>query len=373
MYFHSPFPNLHSPNSKKLNLSKIAVVILNYNGEKLFPIFLPSVIENSNYNQFAEIIIADNASTDNSIEYLKTNYPKIRRIELTKNYGFAEGYNQALEILKDQFDYYILLNSDVEVTPNWLNPIVEIFDKDTEKSISAIQPKIRMFAQKHLFEHAGAAGGMIDYLGYPFCRGRIFDTLEEDKGQYNEKPNKQYNEQVPVFWASGAAMAIRSEVYHELGGLDKDFFAHMEEIDLCFRIHHTGKKIVYCAESTVFHLGGGTLNPMSARKTYLNFRNGLTLLLKNLPSKNLVFKIFLRMILDGIAGAKFLVDGKPKFTLAILKAHFYMYANLSSILKKRKANQRKFGTLKLPPIVYPKSIVWQYFIKKNKTYNELEK
>ncbi len=352
--------------------SKIAVVILNYNGEKLFPVFLPSVIKHST-NEFTEIIIADNASTDNSIDYLKENYPQIRRIELTQNHGFAEGYNQALTILKNegeqnqqkQFDYYILLNSDVEVTQNWLTPILEIFEKDTEKNISAIQPKIRMHAHKHLFEHAGAAGGIIDYLGYPFCRGRIFDTLEEDKGQYNN--------QISIFWASGAAMAIRAEVYHNLGGLDKDFFAHMEEIDLCWRIHHTGKKIVYCPESTVFHLGGGTLNPMSERKTYLNFRNGLTLLLKNLPSKNLFFKIYFRMILDGIAGIKFLLDGKPKFTLAILKAHFYMYANLSSILKKRKDNQNRFGTLKYPSIVYPKSIVWQYFAKKNKTFDKLER
>jgi len=352
--------------------SKIAVVILNYNGEKLFPVFLPSVIEHST-NDFTEIIIADNASTDNSIDYLKANYPQIIRIELSQNHGFAEGYNQALENLKNEgeqnnskkFDYYILLNSDVEVTQNWLNPILEIFEKDTEKNISAIQPKIRMHAHKHLFEHAGAAGGMIDYLGYPFCRGRIFDTLEEDKSQYDN--------QIPIFWATGAAMAIRAEVYHDLGGLDKDFFAHMEEIDLCWRIHHTGKKIVYCPESTIFHLGGGTLNPMSERKTYLNFRNGLTLLLKNLPSKNLFFKIYFRMILDGIAGTKFLLDGKPKFTLAILKAHFYMYANLSSILAKRKDNQKKFGNLKLPSIVYPKSIVWQYFAKKNKTFEELEK
>ncbi len=349
---------------KEMN-SKIAVVILNYNGEKLFPVFLPSVIKHSN-NDFTEIIIADNASIDNSIHYLKQNYPQIRRIELTQNHGFAEGYNQTLEIIKKekQFDYYILLNSDVEVTQNWLNPIIEIFEKDTEKNISAIQPKIRMHAQKHLFEHAGAAGGMIDYLGYPFCRGRIFDTLEEDKNQYNN--------QIPIFWATGAAMAIRVEVYHKLGGLDKDFFAHMEEIDLCWRIHHTGKKIVYCPESIVFHLGGGTLNPMSERKTYLNFRNGLTLLLKNLPSKNLFFKIYFRMLLDGIAGIKFFLDGKPKFTLAILKAHFYMYANLTSILKKRKANQQKFGKLKLPSMVYSKSIVWQYFAKKNKTYDKLE-
>ncbi|WP_291722643.1 glycosyltransferase family 2 protein [Bernardetia sp.] len=346
-------------------MKKVVVVILNYNGEKLFPIFLPSVIQYSN-NDFTEIIIADNASTDNSVEFLKENYPTIRRIELSENYGFAEGYNQALEILKEenQFDYYILLNSDVEVTENWLTPIIKIFEKDTEKTISAIQPKIRMHAEKHLFEHAGAAGGMIDYLGYPFCRGRIFDTLEEDKGQYDD--------QTSIFWATGAAMAIRSEVYHDLGGLDKDFFAHMEEIDLCWRIHHTGKKIMYCPESTVFHLGGGTLNPMSERKAYLNFRNGLTLLLKNLPSKNLFFKVFFRMVLDGIAGVKFLLEGKPKFMLAILKAHFYMYSNLSSTLKKRKANQAKFGTLKLPKIVYPKSIVWQYFANKNKTFKELD-
>lgn len=350
--------------------SKIALVILNYNGEKLFPVFLPSVVQFST-NEFTEIIIADNASTDNSIDYLKSTYPELRRIELTQNHGFAEGYNQALTILNQekQFDYYVLLNSDVEVTPNWLNPILEIFEKDTEKAISAIQPKIRMYAQKNLFEHAGAAGGMIDYLGYPFCRGRIFDTLEEDKGQYN---NEQYDNQIPIFWATGAAMAIRAEVYHNLGGLDKDFFAHMEEIDLCWRIHHTGKNIVYCPESTVFHLGGGTLNPMSERKTYLNFRNGLTLLLKNLPSKNLFFKMYFRMILDGLAGIKFLLDGKPKFTRAIIKAHFYMYANLFSILKKRKANQKQFGKLKLPSIVYPKSIVFQYFIKKNKTFDELE-
>ena len=359
-----------------MNPSKTAVVILNYNGEKLFPIFLPSVVQYSTTN-FTEIIIADNASTDNSVDYLKENYPQIRRIELAQNYGFAEGYNQALEILRKEseeegkkdknkhFDYYILLNSDVEVTPNWLTPIIEIFEKDTQRNIAAIQPKIKMHAQKNLFEHAGAAGGMMDYLGYPFCRGRIFDTLEEDKNQYDN--------QIPIFWATGAAMAIRAEVYHELGGLDKDFFAHMEEIDLCWRIHHSKKQIVYCPESTVFHLGGGTLNPMSERKTYLNFRNGLTLLLKNLPSKNLIIKIFIRLILDGLAGIKFLLDGKPKFTLAIIKAHFYMYANLSSTLKKRKENQEKFGKLTLPSTIYPKSIVWQYFVKKNKTFEELER
>ena len=347
-------------------MKKVAVVILNYNGEKLFPVFLPSVVQYSN-NDFIEIIIADNASTDDSVAFLKENYPTIRRIELSENYGFAEGYNQALGILKEEkkFDYYVLLNSDVEVTENWFTPIINIFEEDTEKNISAIQPKIRMHAEKHLFEHAGAAGGMIDYLGYPFCRGRIFDTLEEDTAQYDN--------QIPIFWATGAAMAIRAEVYHDLGGLDKDFFAHMEEIDLCWRIHHTGKKIIYCPESTVFHLGGGTLNPMSERKAYLNFRNGLSLLLKNLPSKNLFFKVYFRMLLDGVAGIKFLLDGKPKFTLAVLRAHFYMYANLPSILKKRKANQKKFGKLTLPSIVYPKSIVWQYFAKKNTTYNTLEK
>ena len=250
---------------------KVAVVILNWNGKSFLEKFLPSVFAcNSSY---AEIIVADNASTDDSVSFLKSKYPQIKIIQNSSNGGFAKGYNDALKLV--EAEYYVLLNSDVEVTPNWIDSVIQLMD--TDKSIAACQPKIRAFDDKKSFEYAGAGGGFIDKYGYPFCRGRILDTLEEDKGQYNDVRE--------VFWATGACLFVRSECYHKVNGFDEDFFAHMEEIDLCWRLKNLGYKIMYSPNSTVFHVGGGTLNKTSPKKTYLNFRNNLILLCKNHPPK----------------------------------------------------------------------------------------
>ncbi|MDF1675256.1 MAG: glycosyltransferase family 2 protein, partial [Vicingaceae bacterium] len=243
-----------------MSLNSVAVVILNWNGKHFLEKFLPSLIE---HTSFAELIVADNCSTDDSLSFLKENFPQIRIITLAENYGFAKGYNEALKQVNS--DVYVLLNSDVEVTENWLQPCLEILKKDND--MAACQPKIKAFHQKTYFEYAGAAGGFIDKYGYPFCRGRIFETLEED--------NNQYDEEIEIFWATGACLVIRADIYHELNGLDSFFFAHMEEIDLCWRIQNRGKKIKYVPQSTVFHVGGGTLHKSKPQKTFLNFRNNL--------------------------------------------------------------------------------------------------
>ena len=277
---------------------KIAVVILNWNGKKLLRQFLPSIIQ---FSENAVIYVADNASTDDSIEVIKREFPTVKIIQNKDNYGFAKGYNEALQFVDEP--YYALVNSDVEVTKNWLNPIYELFEKDTK--IAIIQPKILDFKKKTHFEYAGAAGGFIDKYGYPFCRGRIFETLEEDKGQYNDETE--------IFWATGACFFIRKDVYHELKGFDADFFAHQEEIDLCWRAFNLGYKTKYTSKSVVYHVGGATLDAANPMKTYLNFRNSLYMLVKNLPIGELFLVIFMRMILDGIAALKFLVQGKmPK-------------------------------------------------------------
>jgi GT2 family glycosyltransferase len=252
---------------------KTAVVILNWNGRNFLETFLPSVLEYS--ARCADVIVADNASTDDSVAFLQEHYPQIRIIEHPKNGGFSKGYNDALKQI--DAEYYILLNSDVEVTPNWITPVIEMMDADP--SIAACQPKLRSFEDRSQFEYAGAAGGFIDAYGYPFCRGRIFDVLEEDRGQYDDA--------CEVFWATGACLFVRADLYHALGGLDEDFFAHMEEIDFCWRLKNNGHKVMYCPDSTVYHVGGGALPKSSPRKTYLNFRNNLALLVKNLPSKRL--------------------------------------------------------------------------------------
>src|ERR1700761_629824 len=248
----------------------IAIVILNYNGRGYLEQFLPFVTANTCPG--GEVIIADNASTDDSLAFLKENYPGLRVIVLDRNYGFAGGYNMALQQV--QSDYYVLLNSDVEVTPGWLEPIVGLMESDP--AIGACQPKIRMFAHRELFEYAGAAGGWLDYLGYPFARGRIFDVCETDNGQYDQAE--------PIFWASGAALFIRAGLYHEMGGLDTYFFAHQEEIDLCWRIQLAGHKIYSCPQSVVYHVGGGTLPKGNERKVFLNFRNNLIMMVKNMPA-----------------------------------------------------------------------------------------
>lgn len=323
-------------------MTKVAVVILNYNGQKFLETFLPSVIENADGY---EIIIADNASTDGSLAFLQNHYPTLKTIQLPNNQGFAGGYNNALKEI--EAEYYVLLNSDVEVSANWTKPIIDLMD--TDKSIAACQPKIRSYHQKTHFEYAGAAGGYIDWLGYPFCRGRIFDSYEEDNGQYDDTQE--------IFWATGACMFVRADVFHQLSGFDAHFFAHMEEIDLCWRMKNNGHKIMYSSGSTVYHVGGGTLHKSNPRKTFLNYRNGLAMLYKNTPADKLFSTILLRLILDGISGIKLLVDGSFADFLAVIKAHFAFYAMIPKLERKSPRNVSK---------IYQKSIVWEYFVKKQK-------
>ncbi len=330
-------------------MTKTAVVILNWNGAKLLQQFLPSVIQ---FSPTATIYVADNASTDSSITVLKNEFPSVKIIENTGNFGFAKGYNEALKFVEEP--YYALVNSDIEVTENWLQPIEAIFDNEPKTAI--IQPKLLDFKKKTHFEYAGAAGGFIDKYGYPFCKGRIFDTLEEDLGQYNQETE--------VFWATGACFFIRKEVYRTLQGFDDDFFAHQEEIDLCWRANNLGFTAKYCPTSVVFHVGGATLNEANPKKTFLNFRNSLLMLTKNLPKEKLFSIIFMRLCLDGIAGMQFIFQGKFKHTWAILKAHFEYYHLLSRNLKKRNTHQKT-------EYFYTKSIVWSYFIQKKKTFDKL--
>lgn len=289
-------------------MKKIAVVILNWNGKRLLEEFLPSVCANSS-EELAEIVVVDNGSDDDSKEFLLGSFPQVRLISLSRNYGFAEGYNRGLAQLENP--YAVLLNSDVEPAPGWLEPMYDYCERHAD--VAACQPKIKSYRNRAYFEHAGAAGGYIDRYGYPFCRGRIFDEVEQDCGQYNEVSD--------IFWASGAALFIRLSDYKAAGGLDKDFFAHMEEIDLCWRILLTGKRIVYIPESEVFHLGGATLSAGNPRKTYLNFRNNLFLLYKNMPLKDSRSVLFIRRLMDTAAMAKFLAAGHWKDVKAVWKAH----------------------------------------------------
>ncbi|WP_282148321.1 glycosyltransferase family 2 protein [Algibacter lectus] len=325
---------------------KLAIVILNWNGTQLLKQFLPSVVAHS---KEADIYVADNASTDNSVAYIKTHFPDVTIIQNQENGGYAKGYNDALQHI--EADVFCLLNSDVEVTENWLKPIIETFNKNPKTAI--LQPKILDFKNKAFFEYAGAAGGFIDKYGYPYCRGRIFDTIEKDNGQYNDT--------IDIFWATGACLFIKSDVFKALNGFDTHFFAHMEEIDLCWRAKNQGHQIKYVGTSTVYHVGGATLNAINPKKTFLNFRNSLFMVTKNAKG-NLFTIIFIRLVLDGIAAVKFLFDLKPKHTFAILKAHFNYYYNLNRLLKQRKATKNKI-------IYYNKtSVVIDYFVNKNMYY-----
>lgn len=305
------------------------MVILNWNGKALMEQFLPSVIR---YSEEATIYIADNASTDDSVPFVYNNFPGIRIIRNKFNAGFAGGYNEALANLHEEI--LILLNSDVEVSPGWLLPIQQEFENDP--MTGAVQPKILNFRKKDFFEYAGAAGGYLDRFGYPYCRGRIFEHLEEDLGQYDNTQS--------IFWASGACLAIRKDAFQQAGRFDEDFFAHQEEIDLCWRLNNLGWKIKAAGKSRVFHLGGGTLDQAHPKKTFYNFRNNLYTLLKNVPTWDLMWLLPSRLILDGIAGIKFLLEGRAKHTLAIIKAHFSFYLNFSTMRRKRKkpAVKRKY-------------------------------
>jgi GT2 family glycosyltransferase len=338
-------------------MSHTAVVILNYNGEKLMKQFLPSVTA---YSGSAEVIVADNGSNDGSLAMLKEEFPGVRVISLPKNYGFCGGYNESLKQVKA--DYYVLLNSDVEVTPNWLEPMVALLDKHPD--IAAVQPKILSYYKQNLFEYAGAGGGYIDAFGYPFCRGRIFDTVEEDHGQYNNDCS--------IFWATGACMMIRSEVYHQFGGLDEDFFAHMEEIDLCWKIHRTGKKLYYTGASTVYHVGAGTLGYDSPRKTYLNFRNNLALLLKHFDTRELLWKLPFRFLLDWFAAFVFVVKGKAGNGGAIIEAHWYFLTHLGMNLRKRRSLHTQYPHYDRGA-VYKSLLIMDYHLKSGKTFDALDK
>lgn len=305
---------------------KLAIAILNWNGKHWLEKFLPGVIQHS---QDAEIYVIDNASTDHSADFLKQNFPSVKIIVNDKNNGFAGGYNDGLR--KIDADVYCLLNSDIEVTENWTKPILELFEKDV--NIAAIQPKILSFKNAKFFEFAGAAGGLIDNLGYPYCRGRVFDECEEDKGQYDDETE--------IFWASGCALFIRSKDFWEQNGFDERFFAHQEEIDLCWRLRNSGRKIFYTYKSKVYHVGGGTLSKQNPQKTFLNFRNNLSMMLKNLPFPKLLWLIFFRLCLDGIAGIRFgLKDGFPHLW-AVVRAHFGFYAQAAETWKRRGKQQMK--------------------------------
>lgn len=336
-------------------MKSVAVVILNYNTKHFLEKFLPSVLA-SQYSNYT-VYVVDNASSDQSVDFVKLNFPEIKIIQFEQNHGFTGGYNLSLNQIKA--DYFILLNSDVEVDKNWIEPLVKL--AESNEKIAAIQPKILSYNQKDSFEYAGASGGFIDKYGYPYCRGRIFDTLELDLGQYDD--NRQ------IFWATGASLFIKSEVYLELGGLDSDFFAHMEEIDLCWRIQNTGKQIWVCPESKVWHVGGGTLDKTNPKKTFLNFRNGLIVLMKNLPANKLLSTILIRLILDHVAAYQFLFKGNVKNFKAIAKAHFEFISKLNKWKAKRKFNKTFFSIKSLQ--IYNKSIVFQYFIKKIRTYDKL--
>lgn len=336
---------------------KVAVVILNWNGKSYLEQFLPTVLK---YSSNSKVIVADNNSTDDSIEFLKTYFHQVAIIKNEFNDGFAKGYNLALKEIDAQ--YYVLLNSDVEVTANWIEPIIALMDSD--EKIAACQPKILDYYHKNKFEYAGASGGFIDKYGYPFCRGRIFNDLEED--------HQQYDDVMEVFWATGACMFVRAEAFWKVGGFDDDYFAHMEEIDLCWRMKNCGYKIFVQPQSYVYHVGGGTLNKISPRKTFLNFRNNLMTITKNAAPNYLVLKIIYRMILDGVAAFKFLAEGQRSHFTAVLKAHFYFYKGISSILKKRHRMREMQGFVDSKIGVYEKNIVFKHYLQSVKHYSDLK-
>lgn len=329
----------------------VAVVILNWNGRQLLEQFLPSVVRYSSTQ--ATIYVVDNASTDDSVAYIKENYPSIEIIQNRSNGGYAKGYNDALKTNSEHI--FVLLNSDVEVTRNWLTPIISEFKKD--KTLVAAQPKILDYNNRAYFEYAGAAGGFIDKLGYPYCRGRIFNTVEEDIGQYNDTKK--------IFWATGACLFVKSKAFWKVGGFDEDLFTHQEEIDLCWRLQAQGGNVNYIGSATVYHVGGATLASANPEKTFYNFRNTLLVILKNVKSNGVWWLLFVRLMLDGVAAIMFLFQGKPKHFIAVAKAHYSFFVLFPTFLKKRKkyASRIKYYSTK--------SIVWDYFIRKNRTFKNL--
>jgi GT2 family glycosyltransferase len=325
---------------------------LNWNGRKLLERFLPRVVQYS--SELAEVVVVDNASDDDSVAFLQREFPDVRLIQNTSNGGFSKGYNDGLRQI--DAEYYVLLNSDVEVTENWMDPVLDMMDADPV--IGACQPKIRSWHEKDKFEYAGAAGGFIDAFGYPFCRGRIFDAIETDRGQYDDA--------CEIFWATGACLFVRSELYHSLGGLDEDFFAHMEEIDFCWRLKNAGYKLMYCPKSIVYHVGGGVLPQSSPFKTYLNFRNNLFLLAKNLPPKRLGWVLFVRYFLDMFAAINFFLKGSRGEAGAVCVAQWHFIKSLPLFMRKRKTLVRgKVGQM------YQGSIVFEHFVRGIDTFAKL--
>lgn len=334
-------------------MDKVAVVILNWNGQRWLDKFLANVVEHS--KPFT-VYVVDNHSDDDSLGYLSLYFPEVKTIKLEKNFGFAAGYNIGLEQI--EAEYYVLLNSDVEVTPNWINPVITLLANSP--NAAAAQPKLLDYYHKKSFEYAGAAGGMLDIHGVPFCKGRIFDSLEIDNGQFNAVSQ--------IFWASGAAFFVKSSVFKQVGGFDAAFFAHMEEIDLCWRIQNAGYKILYCPDSAVYHVGGGTLNKQNPKKYYLNFRNSLWMLLKNLPASKLFPVIFVRMCLDGLAAVKMTLSGQPIMLWIVLKAHLIFYLTFFKVLAKRRGTAAKV----VPEAMYKGSIIKEYYLEKTKQYSALK-
>ncbi len=330
----------------------VSIVILNWNGRKYLEQFLPSVVASAYPN--LKIIVADNASSDDSVSFVRTSYPGVSVIRLDKNFGFAKGYNEALKQVKS--DYYVLLNSDVEVPSRWIEPVIDLMERD--KTIGACQPKLLLYSDRTSFEYSGASGGWLDKLGYPFARGRIFDFCEKDSGQYDSAE--------PVFWASGAAMFVRADLYHSLGGLDEYFFAHQEEIDFCWRLQLAGYKVYCCPASIVYHVGGGTLPKGNSRKVFLNFRNNLIMLAKNLPAGEAFWKINFRFLLDIVSALKSLMGGEGRYFIAVIRAHF---AFLRWVFIARKRNKvKKNVDLKG---YYKGSVVWSHFISGKKKFSEI--
>jgi len=332
-------------------MKDFAIVILNWNGKNLLEKFLPFLV---NYSSDATIYLADNFSTDNSIQFVKEKYPTVKIIRNKDNYGYAKGYNEALKNVTEK--YLCLINSDIEVTNNWLQPIYNLFESDSK--IGIIQPKILDYKNKSKFEYAGAAGGFIDKLGFPYCRGRIFDSLETDQNQFNDEKT--------IFWASGACFFIRNQVFKNLKGFDENFFAHQEEIDLCWRAFNQNIRIFYCGKSTVFHVGGATLDASNPKKTFLNYRNSLLMLYKNLPKKGRLATIFKRLCYDGVSGVRLMLQLKPLHCFAIVRSHFAFYGMISKYSQLKNDNNRT-------DYFYTKNIVKSYFIEKKKTFNEIIK
>lgn len=337
---------------------RVAVVILNWNGAGYLRRFIPSVVKNS---PEADVYVVDNGSDDDSLLFLRQKWPEVKIIPLDKNYGFCRGYNKGLHRI--EADYYVLLNSDVEVSPGWLPPLLNVLRNDA--SAAACQPKIKSFEHKNLYEHAGAAGGFLDKYGYPLCRGRIFNITEEDRGQYDQ--------QREIFWASGACMLIRADIFRLSGGFTDLFFAYMEEIDLCWRIKNMGYKIYFTPESEIFHVGSGTLGQKSPKKLYFNFRNGLYLLFLNLPPNKLLPILWTRMLLDGVAAMQFLLTLKPVYFIKIFLAHLAFYRSIGKLKKIRREREgitRSYRYTDAAGLI-DKSVVWQFFIRRKKKFSDL--